>query len=112
MSIDPNETPNTTVIRNIQDLSDKTGNLYASLAIISKRSNQLAIQIKEELNAKLEEFASETDNLEEVFENREQIEISKYYEQLPKPTLLATQEFMEDKVYHRIPAREQQDDQE
>jgi DNA-directed RNA polymerase subunit K/omega len=111
MNIDPNKTPNTTVIRDIRELSEKTGNLYASLAIISKRSNQLAIQIKEELNAKLEEFASETDNLEEVFENREQIEISKYYEQLPKPTLMATQEFLEGKVYHRIPAREQ-DDQE
>jgi DNA-directed RNA polymerase subunit K/omega len=77
--------------------------LYESVAIISKRANQISAQLKEELNAKLEEFASDTDNLEEIFENREQIEISKYYESLPKPTLLATEEFIQGKVYYRNP---------
>lgn len=97
------ETPVTTVSRDTRALDEKTGNLYESVAIISKRANQIAAQMKEELNSKLEEFASETDNLEEIFENREQIEISKYYESLPKPTLLATEEFMNDKVYFRNP---------
>ena len=67
----------------------------------SLRANQISAEIKEELNNKLQEFASSNDNLEEVFENREQIEISKYYERMPKATLLATQEFLEDKVYYR-----------
>jgi DNA-directed RNA polymerase subunit K/omega len=100
-----NETPNTTIPRDTRHLDEKTGNLYESVAIISKRANQIAAQVKEELNAKLEEFASDTDNLEEIFENREQIEISKYYESLPKPTLMATEEFLNDKVYFRNPAK-------
>jgi DNA-directed RNA polymerase subunit K/omega len=85
---------------------DNTGNIYETVAIIAKRSNQIAVDLKEELNSKLQEFASHTDNLEEVFENREQIEISKYYEKLPKPNNIAIQEFVEGKIYHRNPAKE------
>jgi len=87
--------------RNLQDLKSKTGNLYASIAIIAKRANQINITIKEELHNKLEEFASHTDSLEEIHENKEQIEISRAYERMPNPALLATQEFMDDKIYHR-----------
>lgn len=101
------DAPNSTIPRDTRSLDHETANLYESVVIISKRANQIAGQLKEELNAKLEEFASETDNLEEVFENREQIEISKYYESLPKPTLLATEEFLNDKVYFRNPDEEQ-----
>src|SRR4051812_49444987 len=96
----------TTITRNIPDFDRKTGNVYESLVVISKRANQIASDMKEELNSKLSEFNSTTDNLEEVFENREQIEISKYYERLPKPTLIAVQEFNEDKIYFRNPSKE------
>lgn len=95
-----------TVTRNIMDLCDETGNIYESVAIIAKRANQISIQIKEDLSKKLAEFASYNDSLEEVFENREQIEISRYYEKLPKPSLLATQEFIEGKVYWRDPSKD------
>jgi len=95
--------PTTTITRNKTDLLGKTGNLYESISIIGKRANQISSEIKEELNKKLEEFASYTDNLEEVFENREQIEISKFYEKLPKPVLIALQEFLEEKMYIRNP---------
>ena len=94
---------NTTITRDLRDIDAKTGNLYESLTIIAKRSNQIAAEMKEELSNKLSEFASTPDNLEEIFENREQIEISKHYERLPKPVLIAVQEFMEDKIYHRKP---------
>lgn len=97
----------TTITRNLNELDAPTGNIYETVSIISKRANQISVELKEELNKKLEEFASYTDNLEEVFENREQIEISKFYERLPKPTLIALQEFMEEKVYYRNPAKEQ-----
>ena len=96
----------TTVTRNIPDFDRKTGNIYESLVVISKRANQIASEMKDELNSKLSEFNSSTDNLEEVFENREQIEISKYYERLPKPTLIAIQEYMENKIYNRNPAKD------
>lgn len=96
----------TTITRNISELSKDVGNVYESVMIMAKRSNQIAVELKEELNKKLQEFASFTDNLEEVFENREQIEISKYYERLPKPTLIAVQEFIEGKIYYRNPAKE------
>ena len=98
--------PTNTITRDMQDFRDKTGNVYESIAIMGKRANQISVEIKEELKKKLEEFSSSSDNLEEVFENREQIEISRYYERLPKPTLIATQEFVEDKVYYRNPLRE------
>ena len=87
--------------RNVAELRDKTGNVYQSIAIVAKRANQINISMKEELHNKLEEFATHTDSLEEVHENKEQIEISKAYERMPNPALLATQEFMEDKVYFR-----------
>jgi DNA-directed RNA polymerase subunit K/omega len=108
MDYKKSKAPVNTVTRNIMDLCDETGNLYESVAIIAKRANQISVQIKEDLSKKLAEFASYNDSLEEVFENREQIEISRYYEKLPKPTLLATQEFIEGKVYWRDPLREQQ----
>jgi DNA-directed RNA polymerase subunit K/omega len=87
--------------KKLSDIKAKTGNLYESIAIIAKRANQINITLKEELHNKLEEFASHTDSLEEIHENKEQIEISKAYERMPNPALLATQEFMEDKVYFR-----------
>lgn len=88
------------------DFVKETGNVYESVAIMGKRANQIAVEMKDELKQKLEEFSSSTDNLEEMFENREQIEISRYYERLPKPTLIAAQEFEDGKIYHRNPARE------
>ena len=108
MDYKKSKAPVNTVTRNIMDLCAETGNIYESVAIIAKRANQISIQIKEDLSKKLAEFASYNDSLEEVFENREQIEISRYYEKLPKPSLLGTQEFVEDKIYWRDPAREQQ----
>lgn len=96
-------TPNNTVTRRLDELDAPTGNIYESVAIISKRSNQIASQIKQELMHKLDEFSTTTDSLEETFENREQIEISRYYERLPKPTLVATEEFLADEVYFREP---------
>jgi DNA-directed RNA polymerase subunit K/omega len=101
------EIPDSTITRDTREIDEKTGNLYESVAIISKRANQISSQVKEELVAKLEEFASDHDNLEEIFENREQIEISKYYESLPKATILAIEEFLENKVYFRNPAKEE-----
>ena len=98
--------PTTTVTRNLMDLSRDTNNVYESVAIISKRSNQIAAEMKDELSKKLVEFGAHTDTLEEVFENEEQIQISRYYERLPKPTLIATQEFLEDKIYFRNPSKE------
>ena len=108
MSTTKQPVPNTTVTRNVNDLDQKTENIYESLVIISKRANQISNNIKEELHGKLAEFASSNDNLEEIFENREQIEISKHYERLPKPSVIAIDEFLNDKVYHRDPAKEQQ----
>jgi DNA-directed RNA polymerase subunit K/omega len=96
----------TTVTRDLRVFEKKTGNIYESIAIMAKRANQIAAEMKEELNGKLSEFTTSGDNLEEIFENREQIEISKHYERLPKPTLIAAQEFLEDKIYARNPAKE------
>ena len=95
--------PVTTVTRNLDSLNNGTENIYETVIVVSRRSNQISVEMKQELNKKLEEFASYTDNLEEVFENREQIEISKFYERLPKPTLIALQEFEESKVFFRNP---------
>ncbi|MCU0417039.1 MAG: DNA-directed RNA polymerase subunit omega [Cytophagaceae bacterium] len=89
------------VTRDIDKLAEPTGNVYESIVVISKRARQISIKMKEELNSKLAEFASKEDNLEEIFENREQIEISKYYERMPKPATLATEEFLENKVMFR-----------
>ncbi|MBX3164484.1 MAG: DNA-directed RNA polymerase subunit omega [Bacteroidetes bacterium] len=95
------------VTRDIRKFDSPTGNLYEAIAIISKRANQVSSELKEEITGKLQEFNNvHTDNLEEVFENREQIEISKHYEKLPKPVLIAVQEFLDDNVYYRNPAKE------
>ncbi|HBX53129.1 MAG: RNA polymerase Rpb6 [Bacteroidetes bacterium RIFOXYB2_FULL_35_7] len=95
----------TTITRDVENFNIETGNSYESIVIISKRANQISVEMKEELTKKLEEFASYTDNLEEIFENREQIEISRFYEKLPKPSLISLQEFVEGKIYFRNPAR-------
>jgi DNA-directed RNA polymerase subunit K/omega len=101
------KTDTVAVTRNINQLMEPTTNMYESVAILSKRANQIALEIKEELNSKISEFAVPNDNLEEVFENREQIEIAKYYEHLPKPTLIAVQEFLNGQVYFRNPLKDQ-----
>ena len=93
--------PTTTVTRDMMELCEDTGNVYESVAIIGKRANQISVEIKNDLSKKLAEFASYNDNLEEVFENR-------YYEKLPKPTLIATQEYLEGKVYYRNPSKEKE----
>jgi len=98
--------PTTTVTRDINKMSEKVGNVYEMVMIIAKRANQISVEIKEELNKKLQEFSSLGESLDEVYENREQIEISRFYEKLPKPTLIATQEFIEDKIYYRNPVKE------
>jgi DNA-directed RNA polymerase subunit K/omega len=95
-----------TIPRDLDVLSHETGNIYETVMILGKRANQISSELKEELNQKLQEFASYTDNLEEIFENREQIEISKFYERLPKPSLIAYQELEDGQIYHRNPARE------
>jgi DNA-directed RNA polymerase subunit K/omega len=94
-------TSNNIETRDVNEFKNKTGNLYESIAIVGKRANQINISLKEELHNKLEEFASHTDSLEEIHENKEQIEISRAYERMPNPALLATQEFMEGKIYYR-----------
>jgi DNA-directed RNA polymerase subunit K/omega len=99
---------NTSETRDLKTL-DKTNNVYESVAIISKRANQISVKMKDELSAKLSEFSSMSDNLEEVFENREQIEISKSFERMPKPTLQAIDEFNNGKVYFKNPAKEKKE---
>ena len=96
----------TTVTRDMDEIEEVTGNIYSSLVVVAKRSDQIAVDLKEELIGKLNEFASNTDNLEEVFENREQIEISRFYERLPKTNAIALKEFLDDKVYYRVPSEE------
>ncbi len=109
MDYKKSKAPVNTVSRDIMDLCNETENVYESVAIISKRANQISAEIKQDLSKKLQEFASYNDSLEEVFENREQIEISRYYEKLPKATLLATQEFIDGNVYYRDPSKDVQD---
>lgn len=104
------KTDSIAVTRNIEDFTKGTGNLYESVAILSKRANQISLEMKEELNQKISEFATTTDNLEEVFENREQIEIAKYYEHLPKPTLISIHEFVNEEIYFRNPHKEKPDE--
>ncbi len=101
MDYKKSKAPVNTVTREIMDLCADTNNIYESIVIIGKRANQISVEIKQDLNKKLAEFASYNDSLEEVFENREQIEISRYYEKLAKPTLQATQEFIEGSIYWR-----------
>ena len=101
MNNKPTTAAKTTVTRDVSLLDSETGNIYEAVAILGKRANQISVQVKEELSAKLEEFAVNNENLEEVYENREQIEVSKHYERMPKPTALAIQEMLEGKLYFR-----------
>jgi DNA-directed RNA polymerase subunit K/omega len=94
------------ITRDLDKIAEQTGNIYESIHIVGQRAKQISTNLKEELNNKLSEFASTVDNLEEVFENKEQIEISKFYERMPKPSTLAMEEFIEGKVYHRYPDQE------
>jgi DNA-directed RNA polymerase subunit K/omega len=105
-NINYNNIPATTVVRDVRKIDSPTGNIYESLAIISKRANQISAQMKEELHNKLQEFSNDSDTLEEVFENREQIEISSYYERLPKAVNIAMEEFLGDIIYFRNPSKE------
>ena len=98
--------PVTTRTRNLMDFAEPTGNIYESVVIMGKRANQIASDIKTDLNQKLKEFGGKNDSLEEEFDNREQTEISRYYERLPKPTLMAQDEYLHDRIYHRNPAKE------
>ena len=99
--------PLNTVTRDMIAMSEQTGNVYETVCVIGKRANQISVEMKNDLQKKLQEFAS-TDNLEEVSENRDQIEISRFYEKLPKPTLIATQEYLEHKLYFSNPAKEKE----
>ncbi|HHV04078.1 MAG: DNA-directed RNA polymerase subunit omega [Bacteroidales bacterium] len=93
--------PETTITRDISKLSEKTGNVYKTVMIVAQRANQIASDVKKELNSRLEEFSNFADTLEETFENREQIEISRYYERQPKPTLIAIKEFEDEETYYK-----------
>ncbi len=97
---------NTTVTRKMRNFDKGTDNIYETVCIISKRANQISGVMKEDLDAKISEFATSTDNLEEIFENREQIEVAKYYEHLPKPTLIAVNEYINEEIYYRNPTKE------
>lgn len=98
--------PNNTVTRDLTRMAEETGNVYETVRIIAKRANQISVEMKKDLEKKLQEFATNNDNLEEVFENREQIEISRYYEKLPKAVLIATQEYLEGRIYYKNPTKE------
>ncbi|MCI7337754.1 MAG: DNA-directed RNA polymerase subunit omega [Paludibacteraceae bacterium] len=102
--------PTNTVTRDMNQLSDSVGNVYEMVRIIAKRSNQIATEMKRDLDKKLQDFSSSSDTMEEVFENHEQIEISRFYEKMPKPTLEAIQEFEEGKIYYRNPANMEVDE--
>jgi DNA-directed RNA polymerase subunit K/omega len=104
-----NKDANTTQTRNVIDFQKDVNNVYEAIAIMSKRANQINTDLKEEINQRLQEFNAYSDNLEEIFENREQIEMSRQYEKMPKPVLLAQQEFLEDKVYFKNPTRDNQE---
>lgn len=97
----------TTITRDTVNLEETTDNIYEAIVVLSKRANQISVQMKEELQQKLSEFASHSDNLEEIFENREQIEISKHYERLPKPPAIAIDELLGDKIVFRSPDAEE-----
>ncbi|MCD4683441.1 MAG: DNA-directed RNA polymerase subunit omega [Bacteroidales bacterium] len=99
------KTDTVAVTRKIRDFDERTNNIYETVAILSKRANQISLEMKEELDQKIQEFATTQDNLEEIFENREQIEIARYYERIPKPTLISVHEFMNEKIYYRNPQK-------
>lgn len=98
--------PSNTVTRDMMSMAEETGNVYETVRIIGKRANEISVEMKHDLENKLREFTSVNDNMEEIFENREQIEISRYFERLPKPTLIATQEYLEEEIYYRNPNKE------
>ena len=100
--------PQNTTVHDLIDLAQQTGNIYETVAIIGKRANQISADMKNDLEKKLQEFTEKTDNLEEISENREQIEISKYYEKLPKPTLIATKEYEDGKLFHHNVSKEKE----
>ena len=100
------KTDSEAVTRDTRKFSEPTENIYESIVILSKRANQIGLELKDELNRKIEEFATTSDNLEEIFENKEQIEIAKFYERLPKPTLIAVHEFLHNQIYFRNPHKE------
>jgi DNA-directed RNA polymerase subunit K/omega len=106
MDYKKSKAPGSTITRDVDKLDAPTGNIYESVVVVSKRANQISVEMKQELNRKLEEFAYYTDNLEEVFENREQIEISKFYERLPKASLISLQEFLDGEIYYRNPSKQ------
>lgn len=95
-----------TVTHDLKQFESEAANMYETLVVIAKRASQIGLEMKEELSGKLSEFATATDNLEEIFENREQIEIAKYYEHLPKPTLIAIHEYLNNQIYFRNPSKE------
>jgi DNA-directed RNA polymerase subunit K/omega len=98
----------TTITRNLREMEDSTGNIYETIVVLSKRSNQINVEMKEELNQKLDEFATSTDNLEEIFKNREQIEVSRYYERLPKSGAIAMQEMEGEKIFWNAPEKREE----
>ncbi len=98
--------PTTTITRDLNVMSENVNNVYETVSIIGKRANQIDAELKYELDKKLQDFASYSDGIEEVFENREQIEISRFYEKMPKATLIATQEYIEDKIFYRNPVKD------
>jgi DNA-directed RNA polymerase subunit K/omega len=101
MDLKKTNAPVNTITYNKSEIEERTGNVYEAITIMAKRANQINSEIKKELTEKLEEFATYNDSLEEIFENKEQIEVSKFYEKLPKPHALAVQEWMDDKIYYR-----------
>lgn len=109
MNYKESNAPETTITRDLKDLEGTDYNTYEAIVVVAKRANQIGLKMKEELNSKLAEFATTTDNLDEVFENREQIEISKFYESLPKPNALAMQELMNGETYARMPIEQEED---
>jgi DNA-directed RNA polymerase subunit K/omega len=100
------KTENEAVTRSIHKFTAQTGNVYETVVLLAKRANQISLELKDELNHKIEEFATTNDNLEEIFENKEQIEIAKFYERLPKPTLIAVHEYLHDQIYYRNPHKD------
>ena len=109
--VDKKKIPTETIPRRLRYVDEPTANIYKSVAILAKRANQISNQVKEELTAKLSDFAPASDELEEVSENQEQIEISAYYERLPKPTIIATEEFLRGELYFRDPNEDEQEDE-
>lgn len=98
----------TTITRNTDEFSTQTDNIYETVAMLTKRANQISVELKKELHKKIESFAANNDTVDEVYENREQIEMVRHYERMPKPTLIATQEYLEQDLYYRNPAKEDQ----